>query len=298
MKTKTRSRQSPPAREMGLHVLRDTPPWEWPKSASETLKGVLTNPAATESDRILAAELAGDFTAINDDLAEALLKILGDANESEQLRGRAAIAFGAALEHCDMNGFDDPYDKPPITEDVFHMIQLALKAVYDNEGMPKLLRRRCLEAAVRAQEPWQTDAVKRAYESKDQEWVLTAVFCMGYLPGFEKEVLAALKNPNEQIHREALTAAGEKEIDDAWAHVYDLLENAERTPKPLLLAAIAAVANIRQDTPSLEILNHLVDSDDRDVSEAADEALSLAGAYTAFDEDDPDADGDASGWIN
>jgi hypothetical protein len=121
---------------------------------------------------------------------------------------------------------------------------------------------------------------------------------MGYLQGFEKEILEALKSPNELIHREAVEAAGEKEIDGAWKHVYQLLEHAERTPKPLLLAAISAVANIRQDTPSLEILNHLVDSDDKEVSDAADEALSLAGAYTAFDEDEFDEDGDASGWIN
>ena len=297
MKKKSPAKQPPAARELGLHVLSATPPWEWPKTAPETFKTVLTNTAATESDRILAAELAGDFVAINDDLAETLLRILADANESEQLRGRAAISFGAALEHCDMNGFDDPYDTPPITEDVFQMIQIALKHIFDSEDAPKLVRRRCLEAAVRAQQPWQSDAVRRAYDSNDPDWVLTAVFCMGYLQGFEKEILEALKSPNELIHREALEAAGEKEIDKAWNHVYHLLEHAESMPKSLVLAAIGAVANIRQDTPSLEILNHLVDSDDKEISEAADEALSLAGAYTEFDEDDLD-DGDASGWIN
>ena len=297
MKKKSPAKQPPAARELGLHVLRETPPWEWPKSAPETFKAVLTNTAATESDRILAAELAGDFVAINDDLAETLLKILADSNESEQLRGRAAISFGAALEHCDLNGFDDPYDTPPITEEVFQMIQIVLKHVYDSEGTPKLVKRRCLEAAVRAQEPWQSEAVRRAYESQDPDWMLTAVFCMGYLQGFEKEILEALQSPNELIHREAVEAAGEKEIDQAWKHVYQLLEHAERVPKALVLAAIGAVANIRQDTPSLEILNHLVDSDDKEISDAADEALSLAGAYTEFDEDDLD-DGDASGWIN
>ncbi len=287
-----------PTREMGLHVLRDTPPWEWPNSAPETFKAVLTNTSATESDRILAAEMAGDFVAINDDLADTLLKILVDGNESEQLRSRAAISFGAALEHCDLNGFDDPYDTPPISEDVFLAIQHMLKHLHDSEDAPKLVRRRCLEAAIRAQEPWQIDAVKKAYQSKDADWVLTAVFCMGYLQGFDKQILEAIKNPNEQIHREALKAAGEQGVDGAWKHVYELLENAESTPKPLLLAAIGAVANIRQDTPSLEILNHLVDSDDKEISEAADEALSLAGAYTEFDEDDLDDGSDGNGWIN
>jgi hypothetical protein len=121
---------------------------------------------------------------------------------------------------------------------------------------------------------------------------------MKYVNGFEREILEALRSTDPEVHLQAVEAAGAQEVDEAWEHVYSLLENADTTPKSLLIAAIGAVANIRQDTPSLEILNHLVDSEDIDVSDAADDALAMAGAYTPFDEDDLDAHGDASGWIN
>lgn len=298
MKQKSRSNPTKQVKKMDLHMLQQTPPWDWPADADQTFRAVLTNTAASLSDRLIAAELAGDHVAINDDSAHTLMDIVGSAKEPEELRAQAAVSFGPALESCDTGEFDDPYDPPPISEQVFEKIKRLLHMLYHEESVPKLVRRRILEASVRAEEKWHFAAVKRAYATKDSEWVLTGVFCMKYVKGFEKEILESLKSKDEQIHEEAIEAAGNQEVDAAWEHVYSLLKNAEATPKPLLLAAIGAVVNIRQDAPALEILKHLVDSDDRDVSEAADEALSLAGAYAPFDEDIFDDEGDASGWIN
>ena len=58
---------------MDLKTLLDTPPWDWPRDAGWTLRKVLVDHGANESDRLVAAELAGDFTVINDELADALL---------------------------------------------------------------------------------------------------------------------------------------------------------------------------------------------------------------------------------
>ncbi len=54
---------------MNLKALKDTPPWEWPESAGKTLLDILQDAQAGASDRLLAAELAGDFTVIEDKLA-------------------------------------------------------------------------------------------------------------------------------------------------------------------------------------------------------------------------------------
>ena len=279
-------------------MLLDTPPDEWPTDSPQMFRAVLANPAASHADKLIAAELAGEYIAINDESANVLMGILGSATEPEDLRARAAISLGPALEGCDIGEFDDPHAPPPISEEVFEKIKRLLHLLYHEDSVPKLVQRRILEASVRAEEKWHAQAVRRAYNSKDAEWVLTAVFCMKYVNGFEKEIEEALRSTDPEVHLQAVEAAGAQEVDEAWEHVYSLLENADTTPKSLLIAAIGAVANIRQDTPSLEILNHLVDSEDIDVSDAADDALAMAGAYTPFNEDDLDAHGDASGWIN
>ena len=55
--------------KMDLRILKDTPPWEWPDEADEIILGILRDDHAHESVRLLAAELAGDFTIINEELA-------------------------------------------------------------------------------------------------------------------------------------------------------------------------------------------------------------------------------------
>ncbi len=51
---------------MGLKIFIDTPPWEWPEDADKMFLGNLSDDQADESERLLAAELAGDSTVIND----------------------------------------------------------------------------------------------------------------------------------------------------------------------------------------------------------------------------------------
>lgn len=285
------------SRDIELKMLEATPPWDWPKDAGTKFQAVLNDGKAPESDRLIAAELAGDYVVINDELANTLMGVLGNSSESAKVRAKAATSLGPALEAADTDDFDDP-DGVPITEETFHRIQRFLRLLYQEDSIPKEVRRRVLEASVRAQADWHTDAIREAYAKGDRDWKLTAVFAMRWVRGFEPEILESLKSSDRDIHIEAVHAAGSQEVDEAWPHVFALVNHADITPKPLLLAAIGAVASIRQDTDSLEILNHLVDSNDEEISEAADEALSLAGAYTEFDEDAFLEEEDASGWIN
>jgi hypothetical protein len=54
-----------------LKTLIDTPPWDWPRDAGKMFHKILNDSRAQESDRLMAAELAGDSTVMNDDLADA-----------------------------------------------------------------------------------------------------------------------------------------------------------------------------------------------------------------------------------
>jgi hypothetical protein len=83
---------------MDVKALRDTPPWEWPEGTGKMFLDILRDDRAAEGDRLPAAELAGEFTVINDELVDALLATLRSGDESAKLRGRAVISLGPVLE--------------------------------------------------------------------------------------------------------------------------------------------------------------------------------------------------------
>jgi uncharacterized protein (UPF0147 family) len=258
---------------MDLKVLKDTAPWDWPKDTDRVLLEILGDDRADETERLLAAELAGCFTVINDELAGALLSIVLRSDETERLRSTAVISLGPVLEHCDTDGFEDD-DYVPISEDTFRGIQKSLHELYRDTDVPKDVRRRVLEASVRAPQDWHTEAVRDAYFSTDEAWMVTAVFCMRFIRGFEEQILEAMKSGNPAIHFEAVCAAGNWELDAAWPHIADIV-NAGDTDKPLLLAAIDAVACIRPQE-AVDIIGDLADSEDEEIAEAAFEALATA----------------------
>lgn len=274
---------------MDLKDYLDTPPWDWPTDAGKTFGKILADRRAGASDRLVAAELAGDFTVINNDLADLLLTIAGDADEPEQLRARTAISLGPILEQADTDGFDDP-DDVPITEGTFHNIQDSLEKVYRDKSTPKEVRRRILEASVRAPQTWHQDAIRHAYSSGNKEWVLTAVFSMRWVRGFDDQILEALNSEDPEINYQAVIAAGNWELDRAWPHIVELVNDADSS-KPLLLAAIGALSSIRP-AEAPDILEDLAESDDEEIVEAVSEAMAAAEDPIGEEDDEEDE------WVN
>jgi hypothetical protein len=276
---------------MDLKTLQDTPPWDWPRDAGKKFQEILIDHLAEETDRLIAAELAGDLTVINDELADALTAIIRSPDEPERLRATAAIALGPVLEQAETDGFEDA-DDVPITQRTFRNIQDSLQKLYFDNSVPKEVRRRILEASVRAPEDWHQNAIRAAYSSGNKDWMLTAVFSMRWVRGFDDQILEALKSGDAEIHREAIEAAGNWGLAAAWSHILALVRDAA-TPKSLLLAAIGAVASIRP-AEARRILVDLADSDDEGIAEAVNEAIWMA--ETVSDEED---DGEVgSEWIN
>lgn len=273
--------------KMDLKSLKDIPPWDWPADAGATFLDILRDGRGTRADRLLAAELAGDVTVINDELVDALLSVLCSGGEPEELRAQAAICLGPILEHAATAGFDDG-SGVPISERAFDTIQESLREVFTDGVVPKEVRRRILEASVRAPQDWHHDAVRAAYASGDEGWQLTAVFCMRFVRGFDEQILEALDSKSPDTHHEAVSAAGDWGVEAAWPHIVALITT-EGTTKALLLAAIGAVAAIRPQQAA-EILGELTLSDDGDVVEAVDEALAMAeGSLGEEDDEDDDS---------
>lgn len=285
---------------MRMHDLAAIPPWDWPPTAAPDIRAVLEDRNALTSERLLAAELAGDLIVMNDDLAEELLRILRSPDESEELRGGAAISFGAALEEANMEGYDG-LEAPVVTEPMLERAKAALRDSYQDPGSPKEVRRMALEASVRAPETWHAGAIRTAYDSGDREWKLTAVFCMRFVQGFDAEIAEALDTDDPDIHYEAVMAARDQAVPDAWGHLRalvlaagsgdDLVPGEDDAERDLLIAAMQAVAFIRP-LEAAEILGEIIQSVDEDLSEAALEALDMVQGLL----EDDDAYDDEPTW--
>jgi hypothetical protein len=270
---------------MDLKTLQDLPPWEWPDNSAALLQRCLVDKAASADERLLAVRLAGE-SVMSDALADALLVVIGDAAAAEELRADAAIALSPVLELADTDGFDDP-DAVSISEPTFIAIGDMLRAVHEDATAPREVRRRALEAGVRAPRDWQPAAIRAALAQPDQAWQLTAVFCMRFVQGFEAEILAALASQHPQMRCEAVLAAGAWQLQDAFDHVAAILRS-KTADKPLLLAAIEAAPSIRPNEAP-ELLARLLEAKDEDIALAAEEALAMAEAM----DDDMDFEDDA-----
>lgn len=260
---------------MDLKMLYEViPSWEWPEDAGKIFKETLENHSADAADRLMAAEMAGDPVVMNDELARTLITIVGNSDEAAELRATAAISFGAAFEHADIYEFGDP-DDIILTEETYLEMQAALTKLYHDAGVPVEVRQSILQALVRAPQDWHSEAVRAAYSSDDEDWQLTAVFCMRFIRGFDRQILEALESADPDIRYQAISAAGNWALEKAWPSIAGLFTD-KGAEKAMLLAAIEAAAGI--GTPeALESLRALLDSDDDDVVDAVWEALAMIG---------------------
>lgn len=248
---------------------RDQPPWEWSESALHPIHAAIENPALPEEERRLAVELASTalWMFADDALGEALLHLVEDASETETLRAHAAIALGPVLESMD----EDDEDDGPLAFETFEEIQDSLKAIHGDARQPKLLRRKVLEASVRAHEDWHAEAIRQALATGDPEWQLTAIFAARWVPGFDRDILAALDQADPVLRKEAVMAAGAQAITAAWPHVRALLRTPPLDPE-MLLAAIEAAPGLNPEEAKALLMRY-TESRDEDIVEAAWEGI-------------------------
>jgi hypothetical protein len=279
---------NPKPEKTTVRLLESIPPWQWPDDAGEVLRRTMADRQANESDRLLAAELAGDVAVADDEMASALLALVRSADEPEKLRAQAAVSLGPTLELTDICE-GNPIEAPPIGPNVFTTIQKTLRGLLEDATVPKHVRRRALEASVRAPQDWHDAAIRTAYADGDPDWKLTAVFCMSHIGGFDKEILEALEHPNPDIRYEAVVAAGESELEAAWPYVAGIL-NSPNPDKDLLIAAIEAAPFINPGEAT-DLVGQYTTSDDEEIAEVACEAmvfLEEPPGEDSWDEDDED----------
>lgn len=241
--------------------------------------------AALRSDDPAVREHAMDEIApmVDDELARELLRFARDPAREDEERGRALIVLGPALEEChDEEAPDGTLETaPPGTEEWWDVplssagyreVTEELRRIYLDGAMPKLVRRRALEAAVRAPREWQREAAATAWRSDDPEWRLTAVFAMGHLPGFEDEIGDAFQGEDAVVRREAMLAAGRSAAGEALGDSIQDVAADRKAGRDDRLAAIEALAELQPDG-AFEVLDELRDDPDPEIAAAAEEAL-------------------------
>lgn len=268
---------------MSFRHLKDIPSWEWPENASDLLLTGLLDPRTSDDDLLLAASLASEVVVIDDRLADALLHLLRSTESSDEVRAAAAIALGPVLEEVDTMGSEEA----PISQAKFREIQATLQELYGDASVPSEVRRRVLEAAVRAPESWQRAAVRAAWASADRNERVTAVFCMGYLRDFEEPIVEALDSDDDDVVLEAVRAAAACELRAAWPRVQELLTKPD-VDKALLLTAIESLPSIRPE--EIHVLARLRSHQDPEIAEAVADAESAALAAEPDPADEPKID--------
>lgn len=246
-------------------------------------EGSLPFVAALRGDDALARAFALDEVApvVDDALARELLRFARDPEGVPEERGRALIALGPALEETSYEEAEDGSLEPPVgpeewwatplSEGAYREVQDSLRRIYHDGGQPKVIRRRALEAAVRAQRPWHRDAVATAWSSGDPEWRVTAVFAMGFLGGFESEIEAAFRGDDPVLRREAMRAAGHSELERLAPSLLEVAADPEADPEDRA-AAVDALGELQYEA-AVSLMEMLVDHEDEDLAEAAEAAL-------------------------
>lgn len=209
---------------------------------------------------------------IHDDAgAHRMLDILTDSQADPELRGQAAIKLGPGLQLCDERIDWDDLDLY-FGKATFEEIDQTFRRLYHDASTPKLVRRRILEAAVRAPMDWHEGAVRAAWETDDDDWRETAVFGMGHVLGFEDQLLGILKrdDSSEGVLREAVRSAGARELDEAEPIVrrVALDDSRESYTRQLAIEALIWCGNDKSER-ALEKLTRRSDSDLADTAEWA-----------------------------
>ncbi len=198
-----------------------------------------------------------DDFLFDDESALATLEVLRSDAPAEE-RAEAAIRLGPILEIASEG--DDPDLSPEVGDEV----AATVRALYEDEAQPTLVRRRCLESSVRWLADWHADAVRNALDTPG-DWRITGLFCAGYVPGFTEELRVAALSSHEDEAVEALLAIGNGALSEVGT---DVVSVAEDEGRPQALGTVDDAKG-----RAFELLDDLTSDGDPDIAEAAEEAL-------------------------
>lgn len=234
---------------------------------------------------------------VDDLLAVELLRFARDESRPVEERGRALIALGPSLEMAlddlDATELMAAYDlDSALSAPIFEGVLASLRRLYLDASTPKEVRRRAVEAAVRAPQDWVRDAGEAAWSSGDAEWRVTAIFVFGHLREGKDHVRDAFRSEDLDLRCEAVRAVGRAGWSEYGKRVLEIARD-RGSDRDLRFAAIEAVQELAPKGAE-EALAWIGREKDEEIAEAAktarEELLMFAGSFDGdldgLDEDD------------
>lgn len=236
----------------------------------------LTNP-----DESVRAEAREELNMMMDDeIARAFLDIIA-SDAAEDIVADTIVGLGPIVEEAGID-FDDDSEEwdeelgPGISPEMFRTLLRELRAIYDDAKRPKLARRRAFEVLVRDPKAWQAGEIRKHLTGNDRDWTMTAVFAMGYVPGFDRDIASLVESAEGDMLFEAIRSAAHMEVTEVAGRVRELAQHAG--DRDVQLAAIEALPHV--DPKCANLLDKLIRSKDSDVAEAARAALDELSVWT------------------
>lgn len=187
-----------------------------------------------------------------------------NGDPSPEVRAAAASTLGSFVYQGELE---------EIPAELHHQIEDALIAVARSQ-QEKLVRRRAVEALGFSGRDEVPPLIQQAYDSRDPEWMASALFAMGrsYDQVWEPIVKRELRSPDAHVQEEAVRAAGELALDSARRRLLDLLED-EATDSEIRAAAIWSLSQIGGEEVREKLEEFLEETEDEEEAELIEEAL-------------------------
>jgi HEAT repeat protein len=220
-----------------------------------------TYTVSDEDTRVRELSVRGLWEYENRSLIPLFMDLLANDSQAE-VRAVSATALGKFIYLGEIE---------EIPEQALDEIVDRLLEVHHSSDT-SLVRRRALESLGFSSRDEITNLIEAACNSGKQEWIVSALFAMGRSANsrWADHVLDMLESDENEIHYEAVRAAGELEIKRALPHLFDLLADNDRETR---LAAVWSLSQIGGEGVQ-ETLEQLYDeTEDEEEADFIDLAL-------------------------
>jgi len=178
------------------------------------------------------------------------------------VQAAAAIALGKFVLMVEMGEIVDDYRDP---------LCRTLLSTFNDKNRASDVRRRALEAVAPLTLFSVQEAVRQAYDSRDERLVISAVYSMGktcneaWLPVLYKE----LKNPDAEMRYEAAGALGEIGSENSIQHLVEIINDPDIEVRQAVIQSLGEIGG----NEAKQTLKKLLEDPNEAVREAATEAL-------------------------
>jgi len=187
---------------------------------------------------------------------------LMERDTAVEVKAAAATALGKYTLLVEMEEIDGGYRE--------FLSQTLLKTFNDASGNIEV-RRRALEAAAPLTIPAVQDAIRHAYDSRDERLTVSAIFSMGrtcneaWLPVLYKE----LKSPDAEIRYEAAGAIGQIGSENSVHHLNEILYDPDVEVRQAAIQALGEIGG----KEAKQYLTKIAEDADETIREAVQAAL-------------------------